>query len=398
MLGRSVGITSLCALVANALILPPGVASSSDHSLSLSIVDPKSRLIQIPCPSCAFSSSEERVEDNEGNDEMFWIQGGANNIVLDFTVSDDGERLELFGEAIYPPQLHRNALLRGQHIYVQQVAAQLSEVDIRSGKVNSIPLEVTSSGWKTESEVPASQDGDVIIPMKFQILGLQGQPMQLDEIEIHLLKTGDGELLILRLERHASSTFLPLPLRPHFESLRPPFEFDESDISECNMLPAPICRFKQMLAEKIQALRHGHSERPGPCPGIAGGAHHLPTHIRPHHGRPHHVRPYYEDDEHHKHPALHSFARSVIAVLIPVMAGISVGLLVSLLGLLVGRLIGFVWITLARGGRRGSAYVPRYDVTAEEGKMLLCEDELEPLPAYEDAPAYVETEKRPMRL
>jgi hypothetical protein len=83
------------------------------------------------------------------------------------------------------------------------------------------------------------------------------------------------------------------------------------------------------------------------------------------------------------------------------MAGITVGLLVSLLGLLVGRMIGFVWLRIypnnhrRRHGRHTRRSRRHY--TVDEGKILLCEDDCEPLPRYEDAPAYEEIETRPPR-
>ena len=412
MICRPLGTAALFALVAHALILPPGIASTSSDGdfLASSILDPKNRLIQLPCPSCAFSPKSEKVQAEEGDDDLFWITGAAHDIVLDFCVSDDGERLELYGESIYPPQLHRDALIKGEHLYVSQVPASASNVDIVSGEARSAAVEVTSSGWKTESEVPASPNGDVIIQMKFQILALEGQPMQLDEVEVQMLKTGEGELLILRLDSHQSSILIPLPSHPKPGIMPPPLpELNVPEVEGCGILPLPICRFKNMFEAKIEAMRGG--KMPGPCPGAHRSSHHLPSHVKPHfsfgdestldhHGRPHHVRPWGRPHHHHdhKHSAVHSFVRSVFAVLIPVMAGISAGLLVSLTGLLIGRLVGFVCMKVSSNDRQHDPDSDaRHQLTAEEGKMLLHEDDdTESLPAYEDAPAYEETEKRPV--
>jgi hypothetical protein len=83
------------------------------------------------------------------------------------------------------------------------------------------------------------------------------------------------------------------------------------------------------------------------------------------------------------------------------MAGITVGLLVSLLGMLFGRMIGFLWLRAYptrrqhRRHRRRGICLSRDDTVIEEGKILLHEDDIEPLPAYEDAPSYEEVETRP---
>lgn len=86
--------------------------------------------------------------------------------------------------------------------------------------------------------------------------------------------------------------------------------------------------------------------------------------------------------------------RGFVAVLIPVVAGISVGLAVSLLGLVVGRVISALWTRYAGTGERGAVREEEY---VEEGKGLMLageEDEEEALPAYEDAPAYEESEEK----
>ena len=82
-------------------------------------------------------------------------------------------------------------------------------------------------------------------------------------------------------------------------------------------------------------------------------------------------------------------------ILIPVMAGVTMGMTVSLIGMLVGRLIAFVWIKFRRGGQRGYASVTQDEdetEVAEKGEIHLLTSE--PLPVYEEAPAYEETERK----
>ncbi len=149
MVGRSAGIFAASALGASALILPPGIAlASGDDNGSLpSIVNPKNQLIQLPCPACAFSPSGESTEKDF--DDLLWIQGGANNVVLNFSVSDEGLALELGGKPIYAPSCQTNALLSGESLYVHQVSAdECDDVDSRK-----LPLEVTAVGLSTEAEV-----------------------------------------------------------------------------------------------------------------------------------------------------------------------------------------------------------------------------------------------------
>ena len=74
------------------------------------------------------------------------------------------------------------------------------------------------------------------------------------------------------------------------------------------------------------------------------------------------------------------------------MAGVAVGMIVSVIGLVVGRTIGFLWIKLARGGRRGSVSAVE---NGESDSML---EKMEAPPVYEDAPAYVVDEKEQVIL
>ena len=83
-------------------------------------------------------------------------------------------------------------------------------------------------------------------------------------------------------------------------------------------------------------------------------------------------------------------------VLVPIFAGITMGMTVSLLGMLLGRLIAFLWIKFARGGQRGYATVAQEEGEAEvvDEKVYEVYVEEEPLPRYEDAPAYEETPQK----
>jgi hypothetical protein len=412
MIGRSAGIFAASALGATALILPPGIApASSDDDASLpSIVNPKNQLIQLPCPACAFSPNEELTEKKDF-DDLLWIQGGANDVVLNFTVSDDGLALELGGKAVYAPSCQTNALLSGERLYVHQVPATVDDIESDSDESRKVPLEITAVGLSTEAEVRASPEGDVIVQLQLHIMGLEGHFMQFDGVRIHLLKSSDGEFLILRLDVVRDSSFTPfhgMPALPPHSPSRPTLQVP--DMKSCKSLPTAFCKFREMIEAKIDSMRQSHPDSRPPLPNLNGlppphmppsiNSHNLDFDAPPphHHGRPHHVRPYGEH-HHSSHFGFHSIARSVISVLIPVMAGITVGLLVSLLGLLVGRMVGFVWLRIypnhhrRRHGRHTRRSRRHYAV--DEGKILLCEDDCEPLPRYEDAPAYEEIETRP---
>ena len=411
---RSVGIFAICAVGATALILPPGIAPTSGEGDDLrpSIVNPKNQLIQLPCPACAFSTKGHTVEEKKDFDDLYWIQAGSNDVVLNFSISDDGLALELGGQSIYAPNQQWNALISGKRIYVHQVPASTSDTENDSDDVRRVPLEITSIGWSTEAEVRASPEGDVIVQLQIRIMAVEGQFMELDGVRIHLLRTNVGELLILRLDNVPDSTSLPLPsLLGSAPSPHPPTT-GMPDMKECKMLPTAFCKLRDMIEAKFDSIRQGEFPPRPPRLHFDGHPPHIPPHINSHnldfdapppnqHGRPHHVRPHGEHHNHHGHRGVHSILRSIIGILIPVMAGITVGLFVSLLGMLFGRMIGFLWLRVYRNKRphrrhrRRGTRLSRDDAAIEEGKILLQEDDIEPLPVYENAPAYEEVETRP---
>ena len=407
MIGRSVGIITACALGASAFLLPPGIDTESNDKtdIAVSVLNPKHQIIELPCSSCAFPPKQEEVTE-EGEDDLFFIQGGANNLLLNFSISEDGQALELNGQAIYPPHFHRETFLERHMWSVEQIAASTSRQEIEAGNYKGTPLRITGSGLKVAGENPVSPNGDMLVPIRWHLFSLEDQPMTVDEVSIKLLKMDNGELLILELSPAQGPSDMamdfpfgiPSPPGPEFHRHGPP--------KDCNMLPAPLCRFKNMLESKIQGMKDGKF---GGCTGRKGGPpNKLPSHIkgphfgphgleggRPehHHGRPpHHMRPHGHHGHHHRHHFMHAFAKGLVAVLIPVMAGIAVGMTVSLVGLLVGRAIAFLWIKFARGGKRGYASVAQDELTAEEGDMEKEADEEAP-PMYENAPSYEEVEK-----
>ncbi|KAF2768358.1 hypothetical protein EJ03DRAFT_328388 [Teratosphaeria nubilosa] len=465
MLGRTVGILCAACAGAGALIIPPGIASNRDvPDLSVTVIDPKRSTLTVPCGGCAFPMGKagEAVAE-EAEEDAVWIQGGANSLLMDFEVSEDGKALHLNGEPIYPVFSETGESIVDQKtIHVKQVPSNEGLVDIKNGNTRSADLEVTAYGLRQEATETLSSNGDRVVPLTFEIMALNNEFMHIDDVVVTLLQTSDGEFLILDTGVKISSTeglppphfFKDGPPRPHHDGPEdeddhspprphgPPHHFKQGNDKECNLLPAPLCRLKHMMEEKIDMAMgvrpHGprpHGGRKGGCKGHMGGAKgkdgkHLPGHIkggrppfledsehaefkhaefqgdmegkepgRPHHGRPHHGRPHGEHNHHHHglfpgHHFVHAFLKGLVAVLIPVVAGVTVGMTVSLVGLVVGRIIGFIWIQLARGGRRGSASVTlRGEPVIEEGErkaMLVEMDAEEALPVYEDATAYVE--------
>ena len=436
MFGRTVGIAATCALGASALLLPPGT-EIPDSSLSATHLDPKSRSVIIPCSECAFPSTNTKAENTEADDALFWIQGGANSLLLDFTVSEDGQSLLLGGSHIYPPRFPSRQ--PGEKtIHVTQIPSYGVATDISNGKNRSVHVEVTGYGILESEKEALTSEGDALVPLHVDIIALNDVLVSLEKVQVKLLQTSAGELLIMDVAKG------PIPEGQMFKDIftpSPPPSDNAEDTGDfrhppppassehhhgpppwighgqedCSMLPEPLCKLRNMLESKIDAaMGPPHRFRKGGCPGRQGHPHGPPpfAHFNPHmdgpggegrpnrhHGRPHHMRPHGPHHRHHhhgqfwRHHFLHAFVKGLVAILIPVMAGITVGMTVSLLGLVFGRLIGFLWIRLVRGGRRGNASIALEEAAIKEDEAKPMLAEMEAPPVYEDAPAYIETEK-----
>lgn len=425
-MSRTAGLlaVSACALGASAFLIPSGVALASiTDQLTPTTLNTKSVALQLPCSECVFSPKKSDIKD-EAEDDIFWIQGGANAVVLNFTISQDGERLALNGEDIYPMKFLDDSLAK---TYADQVPATTRWEDIRSGNARTTPLELTGSGITIESSEEVAPAGDEMIAIKHTIFELEHQPVSIDSVSLKLLRTVAGELFIAHVE-----TVERLPPRPNDAFGRPPPEemsrflppveelidgLDHSQFSprphhgegatpgstgECGMLPNALCKLRNAVEAKVHGLKSGM--RKGGCRGRPHVGQ-LSGQLRPHFMRPdhpehsgpprHHGRPHHHHHHHHEHGLMHSISRGFIAVLIPTLAGIAVGMAISLFGLVIGRLISFMWIKLYRGGRRGYASVALDDTTIEykSEKEVGAEEDVESLPAYEQAPAYVEVMK-----
>ncbi|GAB7351520.1 hypothetical protein MBLNU459_g2161t1 [Dothideomycetes sp. NU459] len=412
MLCRTVGAFAALALGANAFLLPPGVNSASSSDIA---IDPQSQAIKIPCPGCVFPAKEAKATETEEGDGLFWAQGSANDVIFNFTITDDKKTLNLNGWQVYPVTMEQ-----GRPPTLDQVSATASLADAKEHPEQKTALEISGASIMVDEE-HVSPTGDKIVRIVYQVMSVEGQPMHLDGAEVKLLEGSDGSLMIIAVEvaprehEHLKLVPLPSPMEGHEgQGMRPH--------KECGMLPAMLCKWKGMVESKIDGFKQGMPHKVGGCGGPKGGRpHRLPGHIKTHienadkpdgerpgreghppmhHGgppRPHHG-PHHGHHRHHRH-FLHRILRAFVVVLVPVMAGISMGIFVSLTGMLVGRLIAFLWIKFRRGGQRGYASVAQAEsedenVDMEKGDVEVVAVEEDVLPIYEAAPAYEEKEQK----
>ncbi|KAK4946471.1 hypothetical protein LTR66_014287 [Elasticomyces elasticus] len=416
------------AATASAFLLPPNIASADSADLLSTVIDPKTQAISLPCSACAFPPKDAGAEDGDGGG-LFWAQGGANSVVLNFSIPASGQQLDLNGVQIYPLSDHQSI----EGLYVPQLSSAASLADLKNGDVRKVDLKVSGTTLQALGEEPVSRFGDRMVTIVYRIVGLENQPVTLDDVEIKLLAMADGQFMIMSVDSKPNpndpiTDIFPFPAFPLPDA--EPGTHDVGKVKECKILPVSICRIIASMESKLAQMKAGIPAKLAAGGGCRGGkAGKMPGHIRPHidiynsdeaaheatpspaplpnrphahfrpsyHGSPAHPHHHHHRPHHHRNHSLHrflrSFARAFIAVVIPVCVGVMAGMAVSLIGMLVGRLVAALWIAAWRGGRRGYVAVAAGEEGGEgEGEKgeVEEEEEEEGLPGYEDVPAYVE--------
>ncbi|KAI5258742.1 hypothetical protein E4T42_00594 [Aureobasidium subglaciale] len=403
MFSRTVGALAALSIGANAILLPPGISKISDsRSGALGFaLDPKSQAIKVHCSGCAFPSPQQESVQEKGDDDIVWIQGGSKDVLFNFTVDDNNKDLLLNGVKVYPVDT-----FVFDEPTVGQVHSSASLLDIKNNPEQVTPLRVSSAGMQVHKETVSSLN-DMLVTINYQIAALESQSMAVDGVDIKLLEGADASLMIISVDAAPNKNIV--------DGIFPPGAASK----ECAMLPAALCKWKSVVEDKISGFKPSMPHSLGGCGGGRRPPHRLPGHIRPHfdkpadgearpdrhhpHGPGAHPHPHPHHGPHGMHHGSHhfrhhhffpAFVRAFVAVLIPVMAGVTMGMFVSLIGMLVGRLISFLWIKFGRGGQRGYANVAQSEQDTEDAEkgVAVVEENIdeEPLPKYEDAPAYDE--------
>jgi len=413
----TVGVLAASALTAQAILLPPGVAAEGGWDSPFAI-DTQSSQIKLPCPECVSTTPQENTEA-EGSDDIVWIQGGSNDVLLNFSI-EHANTLSLNGYILFPPALDHHDKPKPT---ISQVPSSSSLIEIKEAAVPVREIQVSGHSVFVNEEF-VSPVGDSVVRLTYQLISIDNHPVSVPGAEIVMLKSAGGELMILNVE--------PAPKhRSIFDSL-PPHAVDAGAPTAPKKCDSPLmCKFNDMISSVGNSLDSAFKDVKVGMPRIKGGCYgkKLPGHLKPgfrmhgseqegrpehHHGRPpmmpgmhphgppHHPHHgHHGHHRHHGHHGMHSLVEGFLMVLIPVMAGITMGMTVSLIGMLIGRLISFLWIKFARGGERGYASVAQEESEAEEAivdeKAISTKIEMEDsLPKYEDAPAYeeVQSERR----
>lgn len=240
--------------------------------------------------------------------------------------------------------------------------------------------------WERLQPITSEANPDLsILPIQFTILGLQGYPVKVDTVAVHLLQS-PGQTSIAKISK------IPFKDTPGATTCDP-----TSKWSICRLRAIIIARMQAMFeAAKARAhAAHGWVKGQGKgCRGKFG-------HRGGHRGGPpnmHHEHGQAAHGGHHHHHHAHRFGRLLHQTLrffvIPALLGVIGGLVASAIGMLVGQFITFLWIRYHRGGQRGTVREVEIVLEEDEKDALIVDEDIAP-PQYQDiGAAVVEDEKK----
>jgi hypothetical protein len=234
---------------------------------------------------------------------------------------------------------------------------------------------VTSLGFAVEilAPLPAQDAEGEVWFVRFTVLDLDGQPVPMDSVALHLIKTNAQELFIVKSE------------------LEPP-TIDRLSWKDCGNRASCL---RQLIVARIRALIAAAKARlMGVLPTGCRGRRPRPVGDRPSDPAPteedsfpphrhHPMKGHHRHHKHHRPGWQRTFSRVVRFIVVPAVLGVLAGLAASAVGMLVGQVVVFMWLRYRRchSGRRSPVAEPGSDM---EKEALLVESSDADLPPYSD--------------
>ncbi|RYP22719.1 hypothetical protein DL765_001569 [Monosporascus sp. GIB2] len=375
----------------NALLLPPDVSVDDiittlpvPTELDFDVNAPKvaqAQNLKLDCPGCPV-----RVfPDWKGPEGIVKIDTDIpSHLELDFSIepSDDVDRLMLNGYELYPKSdPFKNTL----------TAALLPEHGDKNMKrphhfKGPRPHSIQNLGFGLQIRVVPSADDDelelVVVDLHIIEVGnafVDGIP----SVEIKLVKTPSGKLLIADLAPTASETTQETPMDAQ---------------EECTTM---FCKWLAMAKQQFGRFRSGKHCGARPVHASQESGHfaaHRPDHPS-HPGHGHHRHEF-------KHSWKHLLKNIATQILLPVAIGIMAGVTASVLGMMVGTFVVYVWRTFVRRpsstrrrhrghGHSSKAAVNEAVVEEEKSGLMAHQEEPDVPPAYMEEGIVVNDDKKP---
>ena len=338
------------------------------------------KIVNLDCSSCPYALNSER---NGGHE---WTNDVASD--LEMKIDSDGDTLRLNGVSFYPiqapglpPQLH---------------VAQKKKED-ETSTMEGYPADLRMS-YSLEFEEKKADDGSSLVTVVMTIMGLDGEMVKIDNLEVKAIKDTSGKVYKYPCEvtgqllipwKLILVSAVPVPIDPNsadakcgnvvcrvFTKIITGIKKAKASAKNAGHRVKCFCvKCFQRLAGHVKNI-HPDVHNGSSAPRLPDDTVQLPTHhkFRPGmaDGHPHH-----HHGHHHRKGFMHRMGHIMWATVrlafVPVLIGVAFGMAASAIGMLVGQLVVFLWMRYRKDER--IVYEPVYA------------DEKNGLPAYEDVPA-----------
>ncbi|RMZ90132.1 hypothetical protein DV736_g2629, partial [Chaetothyriales sp. CBS 134916] len=340
----------------SSFLIPPSVLGSAVRTLgsaSLPIIS------ELDCISCPFAGADASEAWQDNVDSKIYLQ-------LDASVAGG---LTVNSRPLLPSFL--NAPL--------PFVLTASQVRTSDSAV-SRPLELGFVLVRSEPVFDSDTPDQVLLPVQFTIIALDGKPVKVDTIAIDLIRTRD-RLVIARL------SYIPFETTPGANTCR-----EAPRWSLCRVTAFISFRLEQMVA----AARH-HGSRLGLSQGVCHGRKHGASDtIAPLDEQSRTQPPYRHRKHHHHHGRMHRFGKLVHHAmryfLIPATLGMIGGLVSSAVGMLLAQFVLYLWRTFVRSSTRPEEPSAVQILVEEDEKVSLMEENEELSEYHDEPPRYKDIE------
>lgn len=353
-------------VAAQAFLLPETASLPDTHNSNNvvpAIVDHNTQVINVDCSTCPYALNSDRNGVHE------WTADVASDLEMKFEI--DGKAIKLNGVPFYPNT--NPSLPPLLSVSQKKKDGEVSTMEGYQGQLRmSYSVEFAAKKFK----------GHTLVRLLMTIMGLDGQMVKVDDIEIKAIESDDGTLSL-----HSITLIPASPNAPDAKCENIMCRFFTKILTHVNKAKATakgaVHKMKCFCVKCIHAIT-GHKKPHHPHPHHEGGKHHGAPHRRPD-GTvelPSHIHFKPEGGlkfHHHHHQSFFSrmamvLATTVKVVFVPILIGVAFGMAASAVGMLVGQMIVFLWMKF-RGNKREARYQP-----------LETEEKDEP-PAYHDVAA-----------
>ena len=173
--------TSVLALTANAFLVPLEVADDTKAAKALTnTIIPPSQTIYLDCSTCPFAQ-----QANQGH--HVWAQSGPKtNLEMTFATSEDKQSISLNGVPFYPPSVNNLAHVLKTKQVIQPGEALAQDVKPFDGELGL--------SYSLEVQPEKVGDGLTLTPLSLQVLGLDGELVNVDSIVLPVIKNSNGDV------------------------------------------------------------------------------------------------------------------------------------------------------------------------------------------------------------